>query len=46
MVSGAWSFTFPNGRATKDNEDLLCVGPDGRDILSILEDVKEMQTRL
>ena len=35
MVSGAFSFTTPVGRATKDNEDLFRVGLDGRDVLWI-----------
>ena len=46
MVSGASSFTTPVGRATKDNEDLFRVGLDGRDVLWIPEQAKEMQTRL
>ena len=46
ITSGASSFTTPVGRATKDNEDLFCVGLDGRDVLWIPEQAKEMQTRL
>ena len=46
MVSGASSFTTPVGRATKDNKDLLRVGLDGRDVLWIPEQAKEMQMRL
>ena len=46
MVSGASSFTTPVGRATKDNDDLFHVGLDGRDVLWISEQAKEMKTRL
>ena len=47
MVSGASSFTTPVGHATEDNDDLFRVGLDGRgDVLWILEQAKEMQTRL
>ena len=46
MVSGVSSFTTSVGRATKDNEDLFRVGLDGRDVLWIPEQAKEMQTRL
>ena len=45
-VSGASSFTTTVGHATKDNEDLVRVGPHGRDVLWISEQAKEMQTRL
>ena len=46
MVIGISSFTSPVGLATKDNEDLFCVGLDGQDVLWILEQAKEIQTRL
>ena len=46
MVSGASSFTTPVGRATKDNENLFRVGLDGRDVLCISEQAKEMKTQL
>ena len=46
MVSGVSSFIIPVGRATKNNEDLFRVGLDGRDVLWIPEQAKEMQTRL
>ena len=46
IVSGASSFTTPVGRATKDNKDLFRVGLGGRDVLGVLEQSKEMQTRL
>ena len=46
MGSDASSFTYPVGRATNDNEHLFHAGPDGRDVLSIPEQAKEMQTRL
>ena len=46
MVSGASSFPTPVGRATKDNEHLFYVGLDGRHVLWIPEQAKEMQTRL
>ena len=46
MVSDASSFTTPVVRATKDNEDLFHVGLDGRDVLRIPKQAKEMQTRL
>ena len=46
MASGAFLFTTSVGRATKDNEDLFGVGLDGRDVLEIPEQAKEMQARL
>ena len=46
IVSGTSKFTTPIGRATKDNEGLLRVRLDGRDVLWIPEQAKEMQTRL
>ena len=46
MVSGASSFTTPVGRATKNIEDLFCVGLDGRNVLWIPEQAKKLQTRL
>ena len=46
MVSGASSFTTPVGRATKSNEGLFRVGLDGRDVLWIPEQAKEMLTQL
>ena len=46
IASGASSYTTLVGHATKDNEDLFRVGLDGRDVLWILEQVKEMQTWL
>ena len=46
MVSGSSSFTTQVGRATKDNEDLFPVGLDGRDVLWIPDQAKEMETRL
>ena len=42
MVSGASSITTPVGRATKDNEDLFHVGLDGRDVLWIPRQAKEI----
>ena len=42
MISGAFSFTAPVGRATNYNKDLFHVGLDGRDVLWILEQSKEM----
>ena len=41
---GASSFTSPVNRATNDNEDMFRVGLDGRDVLLIPEQTKEMQT--
>ena len=46
MVSGASSFTTPVGRATMDTEDSFRVGLDGRDVLWIQEQAKELQKRL
>ena len=40
------SFTTPNGRATRDNEDMFRVGLDGRDALWIPEQAQKMQMRL
>ena len=42
MASGVSSFTTPVGRATKDIEDLFHVGLDGRNVLWIPEQAKEM----
>ena len=44
IVSGASSSTTPVGRATKNKEDLFRVGLDGRYVLWILEQAKNMQT--
>ena len=46
MVSGAFSFTTPVDHATKNNEDLFRMGLDGRNVLWIPEQAKEMQTRV
>ena len=43
--NGVSSFTSLVGRATKDNEDLIRLGLDGRDVLSMPEQAKEIQTR-
>ena len=42
MVSGASSFTTPVGCAMKDNEDLFRMGLDGRDVLCVPEQAKEI----
>ena len=46
MVSDASLFTTPIGLATKDNEGLFRGDLNGRDVLWIPEQAKEMQTRL
>ena len=46
MVIGISSFTSPVGRETKDNEDLFRPGLNSRDVLWILEQAKDIQTRL
>ena len=45
IVNGVSSFTTPVGRTMKDNADLFRVGLDGRDVLWIPEQAKEIQTR-
>ena len=46
MVSGASFFTTSVGHPTKDKENLFRVRLDGRDVLWIPDQTKEMQTRL
>ena len=46
MISGAFSFTTPIGRATKDNKNLFRIRLDGQDMLWIPEHATKMQTRL
>ena len=46
MIGGAFSFTTPVDRATKDNKDLFRIRLNGQDMLWIPEHATKMQTQL